>query len=236
MNTIFRTIILILFSSFIFPESIKFDKNLFIDFDNKDKYLNVRKGILKKKKHKLNAHNIKSFDHNLRLSINKTYHRSSFTRDSYILLNVECIDGPNTGFELVLTADSNQGEVVIPGWDQNDYVCVIAQNCTVMGCSDSVGPVCVYPGANDGIQNCVDDSFECDNQLLGDSNNDGSINVIDIVTVVNYILDGDLNFDDCNVLASDFNQDQQLDVLDIVEIINLILSDNPAQYYKNSRF
>ena len=71
---------------------------------------------------------------------------------------------------------------------------------------------------------------------MGDSNNDGSINVIDIVTVVNYILDGDLNFDDCNVLASDFNQDQQLDVLDIVEIINLILSDNPAQYYKNSRF
>ena len=236
MNNIYRTIILIIFSSFIFSESIRFDKDLFINFDNQDKYFNARKGMLNKKKYKLSKHNIRSFNRNIKLSIDKTYQRNSFTRDSYILLNFECISGPNLGFELMVTTDSNEGEIVIPGWDANDYVCVIAQNCTVSGCSDSVGPVCVYPGANDGIQDCIDDGFECDNQLLGDSNNDGSINVIDIVIVVNYILDGDLNFEDCNVLASDFNQDQQLDILDIVEIINLILSDTHIQSKKFNKF
>ena len=146
-------------------------------------------------------------------------------------MNFECIEGPNTGFELVVTADLEQGEVVIPGWDDNDYVCVIAQHCNVVSCSDSVGPVCVYAGSND--QSCVDDNYGCDNQLLGDANNDTLINVIDIVTIVSFILDGNLNFEDCNILASDYNQDQQLDVLDIIEIINVILSDNSSN---NQRF
>ena len=63
----------------------------------------------------------------------------------------------------------------------------------------------------------MDDSYGCDGQLLGDTNNDGYINVIDVVTIVNFILDGNLNFEDCNVIASDFNGDQQLDVLDVIE-------------------
>ena len=146
-------------------------------------------------------------------------------------MNFECIEGPNTGVELSLTADIEQGEVVVPGWEYNDYVCVIAQHCTVSSCSESVGPVCVYAGSDE--QNCVDDSYGCDNQLLGDTNNDGYVNVIDVVTIVNFILDGNLNFEDCNIIASDFNQDEQLDVLDIIEIINLILSGNT---FRTERF
>jgi len=227
----YRIILLTLFSSFIFSASISINKNFFIKSLKQDKYLNARKGELGKKKYQLTNHKTVKFGHKIQLSINKTYHRNDFSRDSYILMNFECIEGPNTGIELVITADLEQGEVVVPGWEYNDYVCVIAQNCNVTSCSDSVGPVCVYAGSDD--QSCVDDSYECDNQLLGDANNDNLINVIDIVTIVNFILNGNLNFEDCNILASDFNQDQQLDVLDIIEIINIILSENTFQ---NQRF
>jgi len=227
----YRIILLTLFSSFLFSISINIDKNLFIKDLNQDKYLNARKGELGKKKQQLKVYQDIGLGHKIKLSMNNTYHRNDFSRDSYILMNLECIEGPNTGFELVVTADFEQGEVVIPGWDYNDYVCVIAQHCNVTSCSDSVGPVCVYAGSDE--QSCVDDNYGCDDQLLGDANNDNLINVIDIVTIVNFILDGNLNFEDCNILASDFNQDQEVDVLDIIEIINIILSDNT---FNNKRF
>ncbi len=224
MSITLKTIILFLFSSLILSASISIDKSLFIHSDDYDKYFKARKGIVKKKQYQLNNHKSDIFGHKIKLSIGKTYHRNSFTRESYTLLNFECIDGPNTGFSTVVSVDSDQGEYIMPGWDDGDFVCVIAQNCTFQACSDSVGPICVYAGSGDQI--CVDDVYNCGDQLLGDSNNDGLINVLDIVIVVNYILEGVLDFNDCDILASDFNQDQQLNVLDIVEIINLILSGN----------
>ena len=230
----YRIISLVLCSSFIFSAAISIDKHLFIKSLKKDQYLNARKGELIKKHHQLTGPEIVKFGHNIQLSMNKTYHRNDFSRDLYILLNFECIEGPNTGVELVITVDQDQGEVVVPGWDDNDYVCVIAQNCDVASCSDSVGPICVYAGSDQ--QSCIDDSYGCDNQLLGDTNNDGAINVIDVVTIVSFILDGNLNFEDCNVLASDFNEDQQIDVLDIIEIINLILSGNTFESQRFNTF
>jgi hypothetical protein len=58
-----------------------------------------------------------------------------------------------------------------------------------------------------------------DNGLLGDVNGDGLLNVLDVVTLVNIIL----NNDDY-ILAGDMNQDGALDVLDIVTLVNIILS------------
>ena len=53
--------------------------------------------------------------------------------------------------------------------------------------------------------------------LLGDINNDGVVNVIDIVMVVNYILDGLYNTE------GDVNEDGVLNILDIVILTTLIL-------------
>ena len=33
----------------------------------------------------------------------------------------------------------------------------------------------------------MEDINECDNQIMGDSNNDGSVNVLDIINIVNFI-------------------------------------------------
>ena len=58
-----------------------------------------------------------------------------------------------------------------------------------------------------------------DEELLGDLNGDGEINVLDVVTLVNVILDGG-----DYISAGDMNQDGALDVLDIVTLVNIILN------------
>tara|TARA_B110000438_G_scaffold200007_1_gene191560 strand:- start:1434 stop:2225 length:792 start_codon:yes stop_codon:yes gene_type:complete len=58
-----------------------------------------------------------------------------------------------------------------------------------------------------------------ENQLIGDINLDNTVNVVDIVVIVNLILSGD----NSNELA-DINNDGQIDVVDIVQLVNLILN------------
>jgi len=58
--------------------------------------------------------------------------------------------------------------------------------------------------------------------ITGDINYDGSINIIDVVLIVNYVLDPE-SLTSEQVLVSDFNNDQSIDILDIVELINYIL-------------
>ena len=55
--------------------------------------------------------------------------------------------------------------------------------------------------------------------LSGDLNNDGVINVIDIVDLVNCIL-----FSENCTICFDVNEDNEFDILDILEIVNLIIN------------
>ena len=59
-----------------------------------------------------------------------------------------------------------------------------------------------------------------DGSLLGDINNDGNIDVLDVVILVNYILNGDTSELD----GADINNDGEVNVLDIVALVNIILS------------
>ena len=158
----------------------------------------------------------------------KNYHREVF-RNAVILLSFECIEGVNAGSSYLVSASFDDGQYSTGAefnWDYSDYVCVTAQKCiTQYGnvCSDIAGPVCAYAGADDGILDCINSS-DCEGQILGDPNNDSAVNVLDIVIIVNYILSGNIDFDNCEIIVSDFNQDLELNVLDLVEIINTILS------------
>ncbi len=53
---------------------------------------------------------------------------------------------------------------------------------------------------------------------LGDINNDGSIDVLDIVSAVNFILNNEYNN------SADLNSDNMINVLDIVQLVNIILN------------
>jgi len=62
-----------------------------------------------------------------------------------------------------------------------------------------------------------------EDMLLGDVNSDGLINVLDVVSVINFILSINIPVGDQFVL-SDINQDNVINVLDVVLIVNIILN------------
>ena len=55
--------------------------------------------------------------------------------------------------------------------------------------------------------------------ILGDVNGDGSLNVSDIIIIVELILNSNFN------MYSDINQDGILNVLDVIELVNSILNN-----------
>ena len=60
------------------------------------------------------------------------------------------------------------------------------------------------------------------NTLEGDINLDGTVNILDIVVLVNFILDSQ-SPSDSEFSSSDLNGDGALNVLDIVQLVNIIL-------------
>tara|TARA_B100000676_G_scaffold312006_1_gene384292 strand:- start:646 stop:1407 length:762 start_codon:yes stop_codon:yes gene_type:complete len=64
--------------------------------------------------------------------------------------------------------------------------------------------------------------FECQG-VSGDVNLDNLINVVDIVTLVGYVL-GNSSLDECQLFYSDLNQDELINVVDIVNLVSLILN------------
>ncbi|MBP6978994.1 MAG: FISUMP domain-containing protein [Bacteroidales bacterium] len=57
--------------------------------------------------------------------------------------------------------------------------------------------------------------------LCGDVNEDGLVNVLDIITMVNYIMGGNPN--PFNTSAADINVDSGINVLDIIALVNIIM-------------
>ena len=59
--------------------------------------------------------------------------------------------------------------------------------------------------------------------ILGDVNFDGILNILDVVSLVNYVLDI-IPFLDEQVVISDITQDGDINILDIVTLVNIILA------------
>ena len=56
------------------------------------------------------------------------------------------------------------------------------------------------------------------NSQIGDINNDGIVNIIDIISVVNIILINEY------ITSADINLDNQVNILDVIQLMNLILN------------
>jgi hypothetical protein len=70
----------------------------------------------------------------------------------------------------------------------------------------------------------------------GDTNDDGNVDVFDIVSIVNHIL-GIVDLDEMGLCAGDMQGDGNIDVLDIVAVVNIILGNrsvDDATLMKNS--
>ena len=59
----------------------------------------------------------------------------------------------------------------------------------------------------------------------GDINNDGVLDILDIVSMINIIIDMP-ELTDTEFCASDMNSDGIIDILDIVTLINSIMNEN----------
>ena len=92
----------------------------------------------------------------------------------------------------------------------------INSNCVVFGCTDE--EACNYNSQlihDDSL--CLYDS-ECDGNIYpGDMNNDGVIDILDLIILVNMILDGEYS------AIADLNEDGIINILDIVMYCNIIL-------------
>jgi hypothetical protein len=100
--------------------------------------------------------------------------------------------------------------------EQLEYIDIIAE-------MDVVYEYCI-----EAVNDCGESDWQCDTGFTaasaGDVNDDGNIDVLDIVMVVNIIIETYDPSDD-EYSASDMNSDGVVDVLDIVILVNTILGD-----------
>tara|TARA_Y100001935_G_C17172350_1_gene440902 strand:- start:495 stop:893 length:399 start_codon:yes stop_codon:yes gene_type:complete len=61
--------------------------------------------------------------------------------------------------------------------------------------------------------------------ILGDSNNNKIINVVDIIKILNFIIMDGILLSPYEILASDLTLDGAIDISDVVSIVDLILNN-----------
>jgi len=76
-----------------------------------------------------------------------------------------------------------------------------------------------YFGSNtNAIYGTIEQILSEQNWIIGDINIDQNVNVLDVISLVNIILEGSYSF------LSDINQDQNTNIQDIIILIDLILN------------
>ena len=86
-----------------------------------------------------------------------------------------------------------------------------------------VGPDGMLEYANNEIDiawmiEIIEDLLGLTDQILGDINQDGALNVLDVVSIINIIL-----FDNTYNELADLNQDGGINILDVVILVSIIL-------------
>ena len=73
-------------------------------------------------------------------------------------------------------------------------------------------------------QNCFGDWVEDHSENIGDVNQDGGLNVSDILIVISYIFN-EIELNNCQVDIADINEDGLVNIYDIIILVSVILSD-----------
>ena len=126
-------------------------------------------------------------------------------------MNDENDDGIFTWEVLIPEGDWEYKVVLNENWDQDTY----GNGGNFYVNSDGIVPTIFN---YDFRQNSTSHITLSDNCILGDINSDGGIDILDVVSVVNFIL-GNTN----DILCADYNQDNNIDILDVVNIVAFIL-------------
>ena len=118
------------------------------------------------------------------------------------------------------------GECGGNGIPENECDCDgnIIDECGECGGNSLTCEGCTDPNALNYDENALVDDGSCVYPFLGDMNNDGLYNVIDIVFLINFIIDNEY------VTYGDLNQDGYNNVLDAIILINWILDGEVPGY------
>ena len=85
----------------------------------------------------------------------------------------------------------------------------------------------MYKGdiARSGYFLIEEDISGCDNPQLGDVNCDTIINILDIITILNMVIDGLSSYSEYELWAADINSDSIINILDIVFVVNVVIDE-----------
>ena len=162
-----------------------------------------------------------------------SYETTFFLRNSNLPMNeiVEAIDNLNIGLNPYIDINGDPGHYVSEFmayhgvWYRdlnqfNDENCISAGHIHVGGYLDWND---AKLATEESIRVLIDyiDSFI---YTPGDLNQDNIIDILDLVTIVNFVL-GDTELTDIQIYAGDINEDSIINIQDIIMIINIILSN-----------
>jgi len=119
------------------------------------------------------------------------------------------------------TSSCDGTNTTIDGWSggsTSDFIEQLVEECGVLceGCSGDVDT------DGDGIADECDDCLN----MSGDVNDDMVLDILDIISTVNMILNGGMNapgYTDCEKIDADFDTNGVINILDVISIINTIL-------------
>ena len=129
------------------------------------------------------------------------------------LANSQC---PSTS-----TGDYGDCEMAM-GWTWNGADCAFVSGCGSITNSGDDYSEYIFQNYDDCISTCEDENSP------GDVNEDGSLNVVDIVLIIGYIV-GNNAFSVEQINIGDYSEDGVLNVVDIVSLVNIILNGIPQR-------
>ena len=141
----------------------------------------------------------------------KIFNKSGYSQPyKYILSNMSSID--NQMFIDV------EGEVTIgPYMDADLFFEINNQNILTSNISLAIWPIHHKYSIKELNFEVIHDIV-----LMGDINGDSIVNILDVVSIVGFVI-GTIEFDDIQINLADYNEDGSVDVLDIVSIVSFIL-------------
>ena len=130
---------------------------------------------------------------------------------------------PNVNVDIGLTWSPGYPKNIFDSWDIHDRIDMIyfkhgyTQN--IYSLESYIYDCDPWPSDHRAV---VTEFAVCSNVNIGDINLDGTINILDIITLVNEVINPSNSY--CVYIYSDFDYNQEINILDIVQLVNIILS------------
>ena len=141
--------------------------------------------------------------------------------------NIYASDGNSSEF-IFIQWDAVDGDILYKLYRDEVQLTLISNNQNLYYEDQFVEPQQVYEYCVEAINDCGASIWSCDNGFVGigevgDVNLDSTLDILDVILVLNFILEVEFPNDD-QIWLSDINSDTMLNILDIIALVNIILN------------